>query len=41
VLATFTDADILVGETNTPDLRGSGRLVQKSVDERAIRARNN
>ena len=25
--------------TNTPDLRGAGRLVQKSVDERAIQAR--
>jgi hypothetical protein len=39
ILGTFDDADILVGNTNTPDLRESGRLVQKSVDERAIRAR--
>jgi hypothetical protein len=39
ILDTFDDADILVGNTNTPDLRESGRLVQKSVDERAIRAR--
>jgi len=39
VLATFTDDEILVPGTNTPDLRESGRLVQKSVDERAIRAR--
>mmetsp|Transcript_26738 Transcript_26738/g.37692 ORF Transcript_26738/g.37692 Transcript_26738/m.37692 type:complete len:279 (+) Transcript_26738:140-976(+) len=39
VLKTFTDDEILVQGTNTPDLRESGRLVQKSVDERAIRAR--
>lgn len=39
VLGSFTDAQILVDRTNTPDLRESGRLVQKSVDERAIRAR--
>ena len=39
VLGAFTDAQILVDRTNTPDLRESGRLVQKSVDERAIRAR--
>ena len=39
VLATFTDDEILVKKTNTPDLRSSGKLVQKSVDERAIRAR--
>jgi len=40
VLGTFNDKDILVRGTNTPDLRSSGRLVQKSVDDRAIRARN-
>lgn len=39
VLETFDDAEILVGNTNTPDLRDSVRLVQKSFDERAIRAR--
>lgn len=39
VLGIFTDSEILFGKTNTPDLRESGRLVQKSVDERAIRAR--
>ena len=39
VLKTFTDGEILVEKTNTPDLRESGRLVQKSVDERAIQAR--
>jgi hypothetical protein len=39
VLATFDDDEILVGNTNTPDLRESGQLVQKSVGERAIRAR--
>ena len=40
VLGTYSDAEILVKGTNTPDLRSSGRLVQKSVDERAIRARS-
>jgi len=40
VLATFDDSEILVRGTNTPDLRQPGRLIQKSVDERAIRARN-
>ena len=39
VLGSFTDSEILVDKTNTPDLRESGRLVQKSVDERAIQAR--
>jgi len=39
VLGTFSDSEILVRGTNTPDLRQSGKLVQKSVDERAIRAR--
>lgn len=41
VLGSFSDEQILVDRTNTPDLRESGRLVQKSVDERAIRARAN
>jgi len=41
VLGSFTDEQILVQRTNTPDLRESGRLVQKSVDERAIKARAN
>lgn len=40
VLGTFADEQILVKGTNTPDLRDSGRMVQKSVDERAIAARN-
>jgi len=40
VLGTFSDEEILVPQTNTPDLRTSGRMVQKSVDERAIAARN-
>ena len=40
VLTTYTDQDILVQGTNTPDLRASGKLVQKSVDERAIAARS-
>ena len=40
VLTTYTDKDILVQGTNTPDLRASGKLVQKSVDERAIAARS-
>lgn len=39
VLATYKDSDILFGNTNTPDLRDPGRRVQKSVDDRAIRAR--
>ncbi|KAL7555322.1 hypothetical protein ACHAWF_019008 [Thalassiosira exigua] len=41
VLGSFSDEEILVDRTNTPDLRESGRLVQKSSDERAIRARAN
>ena len=40
-LGTYTDDEILVRQTNTPDLRGPGRLVQKSVDERAIASRKN
>ena len=39
VLGTFTDEEILVRKTNTPDLRTSVKLVQKSFDERAIEAR--
>lgn len=39
VLGSFDDDEILVGKTNTPDLRESGRMVQKSVDKRAIQAR--
>jgi len=41
VLGTFSDEEILVKGTNTPDLRASGKMVQRSVDERAIAARNN
>jgi Domain of unknown function (DUF1995) len=40
VLASYTDDDILVPGTNTPDLRQSVKLVQKYVDEQAILARN-
>jgi len=39
VLGSFTDGEILVPKTNTPDLRKSVKLVQSSFDERAIRAR--
>ena len=39
VLSSVSDEEILVRGTNTPDLRPSGRLVQKAVDDRAIRAR--
>ena len=39
ILSSKDDVDILVPKTNTPDLRASGKLVQKSVDERAIKAR--
>jgi hypothetical protein len=38
-LGAFTDAEILFGASNTPDLRESGRLVQKATDDRAIAAR--
>jgi hypothetical protein len=37
ILAEFSDAQILVPETNTPDLRNSVQLVQKAAGERAIR----
>ena len=40
VLATYRDDEILVPQTNTPDLRASVRRVQKDVDERAIRERS-
>ena len=39
VLKTFSEDQILVRGTLTPDLREPGKLVQKSVDERAIKAR--
>lgn len=39
VLGKFSDDEIRVKNTNTPDLRASGKLVQSSVDQRAIRAR--
>jgi hypothetical protein len=38
VLQSVGDSQILFGGTNTPDLRAAGRLVQKSVDARAIQA---
>lgn len=39
VLGSFTDKEILVDKTNTPDLRVSVRLAQKNVDEIAIKSR--
>jgi hypothetical protein len=39
LLGTASDQEILVGDSNTPDLREAGRRVQKAIDERAIRAR--
>lgn len=39
VLGSFTDTEILVDKTNTPDLRNSVRLAQKNADEKAIRDR--
>jgi len=39
VLETYSDAEILVPQTNTPDLRAAVRRVQKAADERAIAAR--
>eukprot|EP00566_Odontella_aurita_P016075 CAMPEP_0113531976 /NCGR_PEP_ID=MMETSP0015_2-20120614/3793_1 /TAXON_ID=2838 /ORGANISM="Odontella" /LENGTH=275 /DNA_ID=CAMNT_0000430867 /DNA_START=100 /DNA_END=927 /DNA_ORIENTATION=+ /assembly_acc=CAM_ASM_000160 len=41
VLSAYVDEEILVRGTNTPDLRQSGKIVQKSVDDRAILARKN
>jgi len=38
-LASYSDDEILVPNTNTPDLRAAVRLVQQAVDQRAIRAR--
>jgi len=40
VLQTYSDEEILFLNSNTPDLRSSGKIVQKSVDERAIAARS-
>jgi hypothetical protein len=39
VLATYTDDNILVSGTNTPDLRQSVKILQKAVDDQAILAR--
>lgn len=39
VLASYSDEEILVKGTNTPDLRNSGRIIQKAVDQRAIKER--
>lgn len=41
VLKSYTDEEILFGDSNTPDLRGPGVMVQKCVDERAIQSRKN
>jgi len=41
VLGTFSDDEILVKKTNTPNLVNAGRLVQKAFDKRAIQARQN
>lgn len=38
-LGTFSDAETLFGDSNAPDLRAAGRLVQKATDDRAIAAR--
>jgi hypothetical protein len=38
-LSTYSDSQILFGNTNTPDLRDPGKRVQKAVDDRAIQAR--
>jgi hypothetical protein len=38
VLQSVGDGQILFAGTNTPDLRAAVRMVQKSVDERAIKA---
>jgi hypothetical protein len=38
-LQSFSDLQILVPKTNTPDLREPGRVVQRAVDQRAIEAR--
>lgn len=39
ILQKVNDASILVPKTNTPDLRESGKLVQKSVGEQAMKSR--
>jgi len=39
VLESFSDEEILVKGTNTPDLRNSGRIIQRAADERAIKER--
>ncbi|CAJ1909458.1 unnamed protein product [Cylindrotheca closterium] len=41
VLKSYKDEEILFGDSNAPDLRGPGFLVQKCVDERAIQSRKN
>lgn len=41
VLASYSDAQILFGQTNTPDLRDPGKRVQQAVDARAIASRKN
>jgi hypothetical protein len=38
-LGSFSDREILFGESNTPDLRESVKKVQLSFDQRAIAAR--
>jgi len=40
ILDEFSDEDILVKGTNTPDLRNSVRIVQRAADEQAIQDRN-
>mmetsp|Transcript_35502 Transcript_35502/g.77753 ORF Transcript_35502/g.77753 Transcript_35502/m.77753 type:complete len:326 (-) Transcript_35502:105-1082(-) len=39
VLGSFSDDEILVRKTNTPDLRAAVKLVQNSFDQRAIESR--
>jgi hypothetical protein len=41
LLASYTDDNILVSGTNTPDLRQSVKIIQKSFDDQAILARSN
>ena len=40
ILDEFSDEDILVKGTNTPDVQNSVRIVQRAADEQAIQDRN-
>ena len=39
ILQSTTDTNILVPNTNTPDLRTAVKVAQKNADQQAIRAR--